>query len=397
MKTALIVIKNGKNTKYGQYVQNFTQTYQQKGVQVNSVSLIDANDDIGLNHAFSYFSSRFDNLVIVGGEVSFNETMRLVLERFESSLVENDNAKNFVCEYAQATSQPVVEKYFNLPLNATVIPNKKGYFQGYLIEDDFLTLSVLPSPADRELSYGENYLLSYLENKYELISQTATIKYFGDSFALFSSIENTKNHYSYSVNATCQYGDWKVDFVFNSENEKREVLRTLAIDLGDDIYAQMDTSLSQRLFDLLRLKNLKLATAESFTAGKIASSVIDNPGASSFFHEGIVAYSNTSKIERLGVKDVDIKSQGAVSSIVAYQMCAGLLMKGDIDIAISTTGIAGPKSDDSNKPVGLCYIGIGMKDGIHTYKYNFKGNREEISQTAINTALFLAINKLKRT
>ena len=366
-------------------------------MQVNSVSLIDASDDIGLTHTFSDFSSRFDNLVIVGGEVCFNQTMRLALDRFESSLVENDNAKNFVCEYAQATTQPVVEKYFNLPLNATVIPNKKGYFQGYLLEDDFLTLSVLPSPVDSELGDGENYLLSYFENKYELISQTATIKYFGDSFALFSAIENTKKHYGYSVNATCQYGDWKVDFVFNSENEKREVLRSLAIDLGDDIYAQMDTSLSQRLFDLLRLKNLKLATAESFTAGKIASSVIENPGASSFFHEGIVAYSNTSKIERLGVKDVDIKSQGAVSSIVAYQMCAGLLMKGDIDVAISTTGIAGPKSDDSNKPVGLCYIGIGMKDGIHTYKYNFKGNREEISQTAINTALFLAINKLKRT
>lgn len=396
MKTALIVIKNATNIKYGQYIENLSQAFKLRGIEINSVALINGNDDIGLNHAFSDFSSRAENLIIVGGEVNFNGVERLILERFESSLVENENAKNFVCEYAQATTQPVVEKYFNLPLNATVIPNKKGYFQGYLIEDDMLLLGVLPSPIDSDIEEGENYLLSYLENKYDLVSLTASIKYFGDSLALFSAIENTKKQYFYSVNATCEYGDWKVDFFFNNQTEKREVLRALAIDLSDGIYAQMNTSLSQRLFDLLRLKNLVLATAESFTAGKIASSIIENPGASSYFHEGIVAYSNTSKIERLGVKEQDLHSQGAVSSIVAYQMCAGLLMKGDIDIAISTTGIAGPKSDDSNKPVGLCYIGIGMKDGIHTYKYNLKGNREEISQTAINTALFLAINKLKR-
>ena len=76
-------------------------------------------------------------------------------------------------------------------------------------------------------------------------------------------------------------------------------------------------------------------------------------------------------------------------------MAVGLLKTGKCDLAISTTGIAGPKSDNTAKPVGLCYIGIGMKDGVHTYKYNLSGNREEITETAKNTALFLAIKKLK--
>ena len=76
-------------------------------------------------------------------------------------------------------------------------------------------------------------------------------------------------------------------------------------------------------------------------------------------------------------------------------MSVGLLNGGGCDLAIATTGIAGPKSDNTEKPVGLCYIAVGMRDGVHTYRYVFKGDREEITETAKNTALFLAIKKLK--
>lgn len=127
----------------------------------------------------------------------------------------------------------------------------------------------------------------------------------------------------------------------------------------------------------------------------MVSAVISTSGASAFLREGIVAYSNESKIERLNVKEEDLRSFGAVSSKVAYQMAAGLLMKGGCDAAISTTGIAGPNSDNTNKPVGLNYIGIGTKEGVHVYKYELKGTREEITETAKNTALFLAIKLLK--
>ena len=76
-------------------------------------------------------------------------------------------------------------------------------------------------------------------------------------------------------------------------------------------------------------------------------------------------------------------------------MAVGLIKDGDCDIAISTTGYAGPKQDDDSEPVGLFYIGIGMKTGVDVYKYHENGNREEITETAKNTALFLAIKKLK--
>ena len=100
-------------------------------------------------------------------------------------------------------------------------------------------------------------------------------------------------------------------------------------------------------------------------------------------------------MQRLNVDKGSLIKDGAVSSIVAYKMVVGLLKTGNCDLAISTTGIAGPNSDNTSKPVGLCYIAVGMKDGVHTYKYNFKGTREKITETAKNTALFLAIKKLK--
>ena len=180
------------------------------------------------------------------------------------------------------------------------------------------------------------------------------------------------------------------------ETERANAIRFIIDKLKEDIYAEFDTSLGQRFFDALKLKNLKLSVAESFTGGRVVSEVIKNSGASAFVNEGIVCYSNQSKVKRLGVRQEDLEKHGAVSSVVAYQMCAGLLRKGDCDIAISTTGIAGPKSDDTKKPVGLCYIGVGTKNGIYTYKLNLSGNREQITETAKNTALFLAMKILKK-
>ena len=123
--------------------------------------------------------------------------------------------------------------------------------------------------------------------------------------------------------------------------------------------------------------------------------VMSLSGASEFLTEGLVTYSNESKINRLGVEERAILTQGAVSSTVAYQMAAGLLKGGKCDVAVATTGIAGPNSDGTGKPVGLGYVAVGMKDGVHTYRYNFSGSRGEIMETAKNTALFLTIKKLK--
>ena len=86
---------------------------------------------------------------------------------------------------------------------------------------------------------------------------------------------------------------------------------------------------------------------------------------------------------------------GAVSDETAYEMASGLIATGDCDIAGATTGLAGPRSDRTELPVGLCYLAVGLKEKVYVYRHRFSGSREDITETAINYALFLAYRQLK--
>ena len=100
-------------------------------------------------------------------------------------------------------------------------------------------------------------------------------------------------------------------------------------------------------------------------------------------------------MKRLGVSPYTLGTLGAVSEKTAYEMALGLLNTGDCDVAIATTGLAGPKSDKNMHPVGYCCIAVGTRERISVYQYKFDGNREEITEKAINYALFLAYKHLK--
>lgn len=173
------------------------------------------------------------------------------------------------------------------------------------------------------------------------------------------------------------------------------VIRIVLGGLNDYVYALEDITLAQRLFQLLQLRRMKISVAESFTGGGIAKRLVDISGISEVYFEGINSYSNFSKMKRLGVEELILKQYGAVSEQTAYQMAEGLLRTGDCDIAIATTGIAGPKSDSTSKPVGLLYIAVGTQESINVFKYTLNGDREKITETAINLALFHAYKKLK--
>ena len=194
------------------------------------------------------------------------------------------------------------------------------------------------------------------------------------------------------------FGDQTIEVSYSSNTPKMAadgIQRTLLSVLGDYVYALENTTIERRLYDLLKLRRMTISVAESFTGGGIASRLVSVPGVSEVYYEGLNTYANGSKMGRLGVDELTLKSFGAVSDRTAYEMVEGLLATGNCDVAISTTGIAGPKSDNTAKPVGLAYIGVGTRDDIKVYKFNYKGDRESITRTAINDALFLAYKMLK--
>ncbi len=154
-------------------------------------------------------------------------------------------------------------------------------------------------------------------------------------------------------------------------------------------------SVERVIIDLLKEKKMKISVAESFTGGSVSARIVSESGASAVFYEGIVAYDSLAKQRRLGVSKESVEIYKPVSEQVAEEMVRGLLKSG-VDVAISTTGIAGPKSDDSRFPVGLCYIGVGTKKGISVEKYNFDGDRAEVILKGTNAALENALNAIKK-
>lgn len=195
-----------------------------------------------------------------------------------------------------------------------------------------------------------------------------------------------------------RFGEDVIELSYAEDISKRlseDVLRIFAEGLEESIYALDGTLLPAQLVWLLKLRDKKISVAESFTGGGIARKITSVSGASEVYFEGLNTYSELSKMKRLGVSEYTLKTFGAVSEQTAYEMAAGLMATGDCDICITTTGLAGPNTDKSGLPVGLCYIAVGTQERVFVYRYKFDGSREEITETAINYALFLAYKQLK--
>ena len=181
----------------------------------------------------------------------------------------------------------------------------------------------------------------------------------------------------------------------SSKNKKsvEKIVKKLYNRISEFIIGEDNDRIENTIYECLNSgkKLLTISTAESCTGGMIASKLIEVPGISENFIESIVSYSNEAKIKRLKVKKETLEKYGAVSEEVAREMLAGL----KTDVAISTTGIAGPGGGTKEKPVGLVYIGIRVKDEVKIFRRELKGDRNKIRQRAMMHALYNLLKILK--
>jgi nicotinamide-nucleotide amidase len=157
--------------------------------------------------------------------------------------------------------------------------------------------------------------------------------------------------------------------------------------LGKFVYGVDDEDLQHAVVRLLDEKRLSLATAESITAGLVAHRLGQIPGASVWFRGGIVAYDNRVKTELLGVPQDLLDQHGAVSPQVAEAMALGCRERMKTDLAVSTTGLAGPGGATPEKPVGLVYVGLAWPGGVSSASFNWAGTRLEIQSRTAKMAL----------
>jgi len=145
--------------------------------------------------------------------------------------------------------------------------------------------------------------------------------------------------------------------------------------------------LAQEIGELLRAQGLSLGVVESATGGLISHFITDVAGSSDYFNGGITTYSNAAKEQLVGVSAATLKQYGAVSHQTAQEMAAGGRRALGCDIALATTGIAGPGGATSQKPVGLFYIGLAHGTETESREYHFNGDREQNKRAAAVTAL----------
>ena len=134
-----------------------------------------------------------------------------------------------------------------------------------------------------------------------------------------------------------------------------------------------------------------VACAESCTGGLVAKLLTDLPGSSRVFAGGFVTYCNETKKSFVGVREETLQAHYAVSRETAIEMALGALEKADSDVAVSTTGVAGPAGDDSGKPVGTVYIGLAVRTAegilVSAGEYHFSGSRDAVRRKAAREAL----------
>jgi PncC family amidohydrolase len=143
------------------------------------------------------------------------------------------------------------------------------------------------------------------------------------------------------------------------------------------------------------IKNGKtISIAESCTGGLMSHMMTANPGISAAFWGSVVAYSNESKRELVGVSENIIQEHGAVSIQSAEEMASAIRARCGTDIGVGITGIAGPGGATPEKPVGLVCIAVVTKENILSREHVFNGGRAGIQQQAAEAAFELVFEAL---
>lgn len=189
--------------------------------------------------------------------------------------------------------------------------------------------------------------------------------------------------------------DFGIIIRLQGKNSNKNIVEKIAEKIyniiGTNIFGEGEDRLENLVIEKLKENNLTLSVAESCTGGMLSAKIVGVSGASEVYKEGLTTYSNEAKVKRLGVKQETLDKYGAVSEETAREMVQGLTT----DVAISTTGVAGPLGGTEEKPVGLVYMGIRVKDKIIVEKKVFVGTRNKIRERATLQSLFYLNKMLK--
>jgi nicotinamide-nucleotide amidase len=380
------------------------------GVFADRMTTVGDNEE-DIIDAFQKAITAHDIVTVTGGLGPTHDdiTRAVVCRFFNTDLVINNDALDNVKKIFSRRNLPphkVNEDQALVPRACTVIQNWLGTAPGYFFERNGKFFFVMPGVPYEMKAMIDDFVLPFIKKqKTGLVIRHLTLKTTGiaESF-LAEQIGDVKNLFSPDSGITLAFLPSplgvrlritaKAKSVDEAEHSIQDVEAKLRNKTEKYIYASGDRELEDIIGTLLKERKLTLAIAESCTGGLITDRITNISGSSEYFVQGMITYSNKSKIHELGVPSDFVKQYGAVSRQVAEAMAFGIRTKSNADIGISTTGIAGPTGGSVEKPVGLVWIGFSDKDETFALQFNFGRERRIIKERAAQAALELVRRRI---
>ena len=285
-----------------------------------------------------------------------------------------------------------------LPEGCTVLDNDWGTAPGVAFEADGVGVIMLPGPPRECKAMFTHRVIPYLKELADGVIVSRTLKLFGiGESAMEAQLRERMNAMTNPTLAPyAKEGECELRITARAADQvaAHALIAPVEADLkahfGPLVYGVDIPSLEAAVFALLKEKGLTLGTAESCTGGLVAKRMTDLAGVSSVFRGGVVSYATEVKHTVLGVDQGLLDQYGAVSEQVARAMAEGARKVLGCDLAISTTGVAGPDPDERGNPVGLVFIGLAAPEGTWVRQVHLTRGRERIRHIAASHGFDLA-------
>jgi nicotinamide-nucleotide amidase len=277
------------------------------------------------------------------------------------------------------------------PNIGNVIDNPLGSARGLHFERDGIKYFALPGVPAEMKAMMESSIIPLIQDDSGIDMFVKTVRTIGKGESVIAEkIEHLIEKYSPKIKVAFLPKLNRVDIRLFSTNKELldQFVNNIEEILAEKIYGYDEDTIENAVAKLLIINKMTIATAESCTGGLLAHRLTNVSGSSKYLLGGIVSYSNEVKIAKVGVKKETIIAHGAVSEQTVSEMATGIQEKFQADIGIGITGIAGPTGGTDEKPVGLVYIGLAIKDKLIVKRFMFlkdrKANKLLSSLTALN-------------
>ncbi|MBT8284733.1 MAG: competence/damage-inducible protein A [Flavobacteriaceae bacterium] len=373
------------------------------GISVYQITSVQ-DDKKHILKALEEASGRAQLIILTGGlgPTKDDITKLTLCEYFNDTMVLNEEVLKHI-EYLFKTyiSTPISEvnrKQAYLPSRAEVLHNKYGTAPGMWIEDKDKIFVSLPGVPYEMKELMSKYVLPRIAEKYNtpfILHKTLMTYGLGES-AIAERIADIEDNLPSYIKLAYLPNLGKVRLRLTAKGPDKKVLEEGVKEVTARIYDTIGELISGEeeegvleavVGKLLLSKNKTIATAESFTGGKIAEQITAIPGASGYFVGGVVGYATRTKIDILKVPEALIKKHSVVSAEVASVMAENIRSLMNSDFGIATTGNAGPTKGDSDAPIGTIYIAISSDKGTRVEHFSMGNHRVRIVQKGVHKAL----------